>query len=268
MSSMFRAFDRRQPLLTRIGLAHLLLFLVLIPMTLIDERTITGVSIWLKPAKFALAIGTYLLTLAWFLGELRCNRMLIYTVASAVALAMTTEQVAITFQAARETTSHYNFATAFDAAVFRIMGAGVGLNSLAIALALLLFLFHRVTPDRSGYLWGIRLGLLLFLCGSLEGMQMVARGAHTVGMADGGPGVAFFNWSTGAGDLRVAHFLGIHALQALPAAGYLMDRAWLGGGGANEVSKRVGIVAVAAGYGALTYVAFAVASRGSAGVFG
>jgi len=86
-----------------------------------------------------------------------------------------------------------------------------------------LLMFGRRIRLHPSYLWGIRAGLVVFMSGSVIGGIMVAHGAHTFGAPDGGPGVMFFNWSTVAGDLRIAHGLAIHALQLLPLAGYAIS---------------------------------------------
>jgi hypothetical protein len=59
---------------------------------------------------------------------------------------------------------------------------------------------------------------------AIGGHVMASLQHHTIGAPDGGAGLPFFNWSTQHGDLRAAHFLGMHALQLLPLMGYYISR--------------------------------------------
>jgi hypothetical protein len=78
--------------------------------------------------------------------------------------------------------------------------------------------------------------------------RITVSGAHTVGAPDGGPGLPATNWSTEHGDLRIPHFLGLHAMQALPLLALWFRRQRL------PEAAQVRLVAAAAGSYALLFV--------------
>jgi hypothetical protein len=213
----------RNPILAVTGWIHWVLFAALVLIYPFDHRTILGISPWIKPMKFASSIAIYVWTLGWYLHYLSERKRLVRIISIGVSALMFGEITLITLQAARGTTSHFNVATPLDAAIFTTMGSMIGSNTLLVAVALLLFFVTKTDIPRA-YLWGIRLGMIVFLLASVEGVFMVIHGSHTVGAPDGGPGLPFVNWSRRHGDLRVGHFVGMHALQILPLIGYWRSR--------------------------------------------
>ena len=92
----------------------------------------------------------------------------------------------------------------------------------------MLFFGGKVAPLEPHYLWSIRLGIVLFVVFAFEGFVMGSRLTHTVGGPDGTPGLPLLHWSYSHGDLRVAHFVGMHALQLLPLLSYHVFRSTSG----------------------------------------
>ncbi|MBF9221051.1 hypothetical protein [Hymenobacter ruricola] len=202
-----------------VGLAALAL--ALLPF---DHRLVTGTLVWVKPLKFSLSIIAYAWTLGWLLADLPAGvQRSVRRISRGVAASMLVEQGVIFFQAARGTTSHYNASTVFNEVLFTLMGLFIALNTAMTVWAIYLTWRHR-PHGPAGYVWGMRLGLVVFLVGSVLGGMMIHNLQHTVGAPDGGPGLPGLGWSTRAGDLRTAHFLGMHALQALPLLGWALSR--------------------------------------------
>ena len=214
---------RRSPVLTATGWIHLGLLIPALMIAPFDDRQILGLNPWIKPMKFLVSIAIYTWTIAWLLAYISGPRWAKSTIAWGTAVAMLLEVACIVLQAARGIPSHFNFSTPFDATVFSVMGSMIAVNTLLAVLLLALF-FIRPMELPKAILWGIRLGMVIFLLGSALGNEMVNRLSHTIGAPDGGPGLPLVNWSTTAGDLRIAHLIGLHGLQILPLVGFLFSR--------------------------------------------
>jgi hypothetical protein len=221
MREFLRELYRRNPPLVALGWVLIAAFLFAFVASFFDSRTVTGVNTWIKPMKFCLSVTAYLWTLAWFLHYVRDSRRSFNIISYNVTILMFVEMVCLYSQAARGVQSHFNFSTPYDAAMFAMMGMMIYLNLLFEGWAFGLFLVKKPAIPNS-YLWGIRLGFLLFLIFALQGQLMISRMAHSVGVPDGGPGLPIVNWSTAGGDLRIAHALGLHAFQIIPLIGWLL----------------------------------------------
>jgi hypothetical protein len=247
----------RNRTLFAVALLNLALAVLFTGLLFLDGRTLLGRNVWTKPWKFAVSITVFTATLGWILPSLSLRERTERAVSAIVAGGMLIEITLISAQAARGVRSHFNTATPLDTAVFAVMGTTITVSTLAVTYALWRAV-RDPPPVAPAYRWGLWLGLFVFVLASFEGGLMAARGSHAVGAPADAPGLPLLNWSLTGGDLRIAHFIGLHALQVLPLTGYLAAR-W------RRLSSRGALAAVgtvAALYGALAAVTFVQAMRG------
>ena len=238
---------------------------------LVDPRVVDGAPAWLKPLKFAVSIGLYSATFAWAVRALTGAPRLARLAVTTTVATLLVEMALIGLQAARGTTSHFNTSSLFDGAVFTVMGLAIAAQTL-VALAVTVALFRQPFTDRAMG-WALRLGMALTVAGASTGGLMTSpspaqiaefkatgamprAGGHTVGAPDGGPGLPGTGWSSAHGDLRVPHFLGLHAMQALPLVALLV------GGLRRERARVVAVLGAAASYAGLFVILLAQALGG------
>ena len=245
----FESFARRQSPWWRTTVLFIGLTVVFGILAFADERTFNGVSTWAKPLKFALSIAVYFATLVWFAPlmpngyfEARKGRLLTNLPIVCAVL----EIAYIALQAARGEASHYNNTSMFYSLMYSLMG--VGALSLVIVCAWMGTVIARRFGMRDAYAFAAVVGLwMTFVLGGGFGGYMAAQPGHWVGGAptDAG-GWWLMKWARDGGDLRVAHFFGMHAMQVLPVVGWLAGR---------SASRRTAIALVVAA--ACLYAAFA-----------
>lgn len=214
---------KRNALLFWFGLYNFAGAILSLVLMFLDETRILGISAWIKPFKFFASVGLMAWTMGWLMYYLdNQKKVIVYSLV--LAISMFIENALIFLQSARATTSHFNIGTATDGIIFGLMGIFIIVFTIVTILIIMAFFRQKAFPVSKHYLWSIRLGLILFLFFCIEGGFMLRLSKHTVGAPDGGPGLPLVNWSTQYGDLRIAHFIGIHALQLLPLFGYYIAK--------------------------------------------
>ncbi len=226
-------FLRWHPPLMLFSLLMAALTVVSLSGLIFDDRILVGSPIWFKPFKFAVSLALYAVTLAWMLTLVTRFRRTGWWAGTVIALASTAEMAVIVGQVLRGARSHFNVATPFDEVLWDVMTYSILTLWIMHAVIAVTLLFTRFSDRATGL--SIRLGLLLALVGLALGILMTRNqddedvaagivGAHSVGVPDGGPYMPLTGWSTTGGDLRVPHFVGIHALQVIPLAVLLLGR--------------------------------------------
>lgn len=230
-------------------------------LALVDARVLPqGENVWMKPLRFALAFAVHGFTLIWIAGLTRRVEMQDGAFALSVWLqlaVMVIEQACVVIQAVRGVPSHFNYATEFDRLIFTIMGLGTVGLFLGFVL-ILAGLLRRPGPANASA--NVIVAMVFAVLGGLAGVVMVMPdaaqaamveagtrpaeiGGHAVGTPSGAR-IPFFGWDAVAGDWRVPHFLGLHAMQLFPLL------AWVGGDGPAR-HRIVALVLVATGYALL-----------------
>lgn len=192
-------------------------FILSIAFLLLTKFTTTQlykVNAWNKPFKFAVSLGIYSWTMAWYCFYLTSFNINLFN--WTVVVLWSFEIIYIAFQASKGQQSHYNISTKVYSVLYTLMALAATVVTLYTAYIGLLF-FNTSFPELPEYyVWGIRLGIIIFVIFSFEGFAMGSRLNHSVGALNDNSNWLILGWSKTVGDLRVSHFIGMHALQVLP----------------------------------------------------
>lgn len=206
-----------------VGMALLASALTLFPFWLMDPTEILGVSQWEKPMKFFISTGIFCLTYSWLSSHITRFPHLVWWIGALIAISLAIEMIAITGAAALETTSHFNVSNPLSRIVWSTMSVFISIVFMSTVFLSVLILIEqqrtlllRVGLGLGSAITSLGLGIAFTMTGPTEeqiGGNQAISGAHSVGVADGGPGLPLLGWSTVAGDLRAGHFFGVHAIQ-------------------------------------------------------
>lgn len=225
----FRELDANDPLLSRLGWCLLLVIPIFASMAIfapgMAQALNPTMNPWIKPIKFSMSFSTFASTASLLLLALQIPAWQLKLARRTMAVSIALEIFSLGAQAwriAHPVAGH----PLLDGVLAQLTNSMVMVNTAICCWILLLFCRNRVKTDLvdGPMVSAVRYSLVIFLLGNAIGGYMLARGSHTVGVHDGGPGLPFLNWSTIGGDLRIAHFIAIHAIQIIPLFAYILSQ--------------------------------------------
>lgn len=217
---LIAALRSRSELLFWFTVLMVVMTFIMLILTQTTSVRVGGANAWWKPFKFVVSTALYSGTVLWLLRFLPDSRST--WLEWIIVLSLGFEIVYIVWKAAQGESSHFNVSTPFSRFMWSMMASMATVATLTAVVLFFWFWTDEVVPLPNHFLWSIRLGLLLFVVFAFEGFAMGGRMAHTVGAPDGGEGLPVTGWSTRHGDLRIAHFVGMHALQVLPVLAHFV----------------------------------------------
>jgi hypothetical protein len=213
----------RNRLLATAGTINLVAALLMTLYAFVNTTEVLGINSMIKPIKFAISIWVYSWTLAYLLFYLNDQkRVRNFSILSVIVMAF--ENLVIIIQAFRGKLSHFNQTEIVGGILYALMGIMIMIITIATLIIAIRFIRQKTYAINSTFALSIKIGLIFFVIFSFMGGYMSAINSHNVGGQIGEAGLPFLNWSTIFGDLRVAHFFGLHSLQLIPLFGYFISK--------------------------------------------
>lgn len=196
---------------------------------LVETRTFNGINVWIKPLKFMSSAALFLVTMAVFwpyLDAEQRGRKAVRTAVWIIGVFLLLEILYITFRASRAEASHFNRENALGIVLYAWMGITILIATVLSGWIGWLTLKSKDAIASPELRYAIGVGLVVGTAlGSLTAIYMSTQTGHWVGgVQNDAGGSFFFGWSRTGGDLRVAHFIGLHAMQGIPLIGWLVSR--------------------------------------------
>jgi hypothetical protein len=214
MIHFIQELKHRNAALFYYGLLCIAASIAFIILTKFTSTQVYGVNAWYKPFKFAFSTFLFVWAMAWYCYYLPDFNVKLFNWSVIILLGF--EIVYIALQASKGQQSHYNLSTPVYSILYSLMALAATLVTLYTAYIGLLFFKYEFPKLPNYYLWAIRFGIILFVIFSFEGFAMGSRLNHSVGALNDNSNWFIVGWSKTVGDLRVSHFIGMHALQIIP----------------------------------------------------